>query len=89
MMKMKLILGGVLALLWVAALSTSSVCRPDSRRSWSSRMLEKPGVAQKSGVAHLVAEDEAGVIRMLRELLSYLPSNLGGRFSLKARTPSR
>ncbi|MDF1566332.1 MAG: acyl-CoA carboxylase subunit beta [Deltaproteobacteria bacterium] len=31
--------------------------------------------AQKSGVAHLVAEDEAGVIRTLRELLSYLPSN--------------
>ncbi len=31
--------------------------------------------AQKSGVAHLVADDEMGVIRTLRELLSYLPSN--------------
>jgi propionyl-CoA carboxylase beta chain len=29
----------------------------------------------KSGVAHFAAEDEAGAIRMLRELLSYLPSN--------------
>jgi propionyl-CoA carboxylase beta chain len=29
----------------------------------------------KSGVAHFAAEDEAGAIRILRELLSYLPSN--------------
>jgi propionyl-CoA carboxylase beta chain len=29
----------------------------------------------KSGVAHFAAEDEAGAIRALRELLSYLPSN--------------
>jgi propionyl-CoA carboxylase beta chain len=29
----------------------------------------------KSGVAHFAAEDEAGAIRTLRELLSYLPSN--------------
>src|SRR5437868_4117268 len=29
----------------------------------------------KSGVAHFAAEDEAGALRVLRELLSYLPSN--------------
>ena len=29
----------------------------------------------RSGVAHFAAEDEPGVIRALRELLSYLPSN--------------
>ena len=29
----------------------------------------------KSGVAHFAAEDEAGAIRILRELLSFLPSN--------------
>ena len=29
----------------------------------------------RSGVAHFAAEDEAGAIRILRELLSYLPSN--------------
>ena len=29
----------------------------------------------KSGVAHFAAEDEPGAIRILRELLSYLPSN--------------
>src|SRR5256714_4179005 len=29
----------------------------------------------RSGVAHFAAEDEAGAIRVLRELLSYLPSN--------------
>jgi propionyl-CoA carboxylase beta chain len=29
----------------------------------------------RSGVAHFAAEDEAGAIRTLRELLSYLPSN--------------
>jgi propionyl-CoA carboxylase beta chain len=29
----------------------------------------------KSGVAHFAAEDEAGALRTLRELLSYLPSN--------------
>jgi propionyl-CoA carboxylase beta chain len=29
----------------------------------------------KSGVAHFAAEDEAGAIRILRELLSYLPAN--------------
>jgi len=29
----------------------------------------------QSGVAHFAAEDEAGAIRVLRELLSYLPSN--------------
>jgi propionyl-CoA carboxylase beta chain len=29
----------------------------------------------KSGVAHFAAEDEAGAIRTLRELLSYLPQN--------------
>src|SRR6266853_2018699 len=29
----------------------------------------------KSGVAHFAAEDEAGAIHILRELLSYLPSN--------------
>ena len=29
----------------------------------------------KSGVAHFAAEDEASAIRILRELLSYLPSN--------------
>src|SRR5690348_10113552 len=29
----------------------------------------------KSGVAHFAAEDEAGALRALRELLSYLPSN--------------
>jgi propionyl-CoA carboxylase beta chain len=29
----------------------------------------------KSGVAHFAAEDEGGAIRILRELLSYLPSN--------------
>src|SRR5438552_9284438 len=29
----------------------------------------------RSGVAHFAAEDEAGAIRALRELLSYLPSN--------------
>src|SRR6267143_1151406 len=29
----------------------------------------------KSGVAHFAAEDEAGSIRILRELLSFLPSN--------------
>src|SRR6202521_5851998 len=29
----------------------------------------------KSGVAHFAAEDEAGAIRVVRELLSYLPSN--------------
>ena len=31
--------------------------------------------AQKSGVAHLVAEDEVGVLSTIRELLSYMPSN--------------
>jgi propionyl-CoA carboxylase beta chain len=31
--------------------------------------------AQKSGVAHFVADDEASVIRTVRELLSYIPSN--------------
>ena len=29
----------------------------------------------RSGVAHFAAEDEAGAIRILRELLSYLPAN--------------
>src|SRR5205814_6389926 len=29
----------------------------------------------RSGVAHFAAEDEAGAIRAVRELLSYLPSN--------------
>ena len=31
--------------------------------------------AQKSGVAHLVADDEIGVMRSIRELLSFVPSN--------------
>ncbi len=31
--------------------------------------------AQKSGVAHFAADDEASAIRLVRELLSYLPSN--------------
>src|SRR3954471_11132702 len=30
---------------------------------------------RKSGVAHFAAEDEASAVRILRELLSYLPSN--------------
>src|SRR5205823_9052785 len=29
----------------------------------------------RSGVAHFAAEDEAGAIRVLRELLSFLPAN--------------
>src|SRR5207302_3695484 len=41
--------------------------------------FEELGGAQahnaKSGVAHYAAEDEAGAIRILRELLSFLPSN--------------
>jgi propionyl-CoA carboxylase beta chain len=31
--------------------------------------------ARKSGVAHFAADDEAGALRLTRELLSYLPSN--------------
>src|SRR5207247_11180724 len=31
--------------------------------------------AEKSGVAHFAAEDEAEALRILRQLLSYLPSN--------------
>lgn len=31
--------------------------------------------AQKSGVAHFVSKDDANAIEMIRELLSYLPSN--------------
>ena len=40
------LMAGVAALVLVAARMTSSACMPVSRRSCSSRMLEKPGVAQ-------------------------------------------
>ena len=49
-----------------------------TREAVSAEVLGGPGVQSANGVAHLVANDDEASLTLLRELLGYLPSALGG-----------
>jgi acetyl-CoA carboxylase carboxyltransferase component len=52
-----------------------------TREQISAEDLGGPRVHAANGVAHLVAEDDCSAAKLVRELLSYLPSTLGGSLS--------
>jgi len=49
-----------------------------TREQISAEDLGGPRVHGANGVAHLIAEDDRSAVKLLRELLGYLPSTLGG-----------
>jgi len=49
-----------------------------TREQTSAESLGGPRVHTANGVAHLVADDDDSAAKLLRELLSYIPSTLGG-----------
>lgn len=49
-----------------------------TREQVSAEGLGGPRVHSANGVAHLIAEDDRAAVKLLRELLGYLPSTLGG-----------
>jgi acetyl-CoA carboxylase carboxyltransferase component len=53
-----------------------------TREQTSAESLGGPRVHAANGVAHLVADDEDSAARLLRELMSYIPSTLGGPLPL-------
>jgi acetyl-CoA carboxylase carboxyltransferase component len=53
-----------------------------TREQTSAENLGGPHVHTANGVAHLVADDDDSAAKLLRELLSYIPSSLGGPLPL-------
>jgi len=53
-----------------------------TRERTSAENLGGPRIHSTNGVAHLVADDDDSAAKLLRELLSYIPSTLGGPLPL-------
>jgi acetyl-CoA carboxylase carboxyltransferase component len=53
-----------------------------TREQTSAEDLGGPRIHTANGVAHLVADDDDSAAKLLRELLSYIPSTLGGPLPL-------
>ncbi|HZL48452.1 MAG TPA: carboxyl transferase domain-containing protein [Solirubrobacteraceae bacterium] len=49
-----------------------------TREQISAEDLGGPRIHAANGVAHLIADDDRSAVKLLRELLGYLPSTLGG-----------
>ena len=54
----------------------------------SAEDLGGPRVHRRNGVAHLIADDDPGAVRLVRELLSFMPSAAGEYRSRADRVPS-
>ncbi|MGE5527477.1 MAG: acyl-CoA carboxylase subunit beta [Methanosarcina sp.] len=79
------VMGGPSARLF---LTGPKVVEQVTREAISADDLGGSRVHSANGVAHLVADNDRSAVRLLRELLSYLPSALGGELPAAAPVPA-